>query len=317
MKKPIWGTFALLAAVLFLCSCAEFAPGSARDNMSKTFRVAQGGKLSLDSDTGSIEVSSGTTEEVRVDVEREIRGATDEEAMERLKELRIDFRQDGKDVHIFARRPGDDFFGGHWGNRLRLRFMVTVPGKYDLDLRTGGGSISVNDLEGNILARTSGGSLRFGQIKGSVKGHTSGGSITLDGGSGSMEVNTSGGGIRIGKVYGPVIAHTSGGSISVDEVQGMVQASTSGGSVSATITRQPEGDCELSTSGGSIHARLSRDLNLDLSARTSGGSVRTNLPITVQGEVGRNRLEGRMNQGGPRLQLHTSGGSISIDEFRN
>jgi len=311
--KKIWIVLAIIATTFFSAACDEFAPGSARDTVQKSFKVAPGGKLFLDSASGSIEVWADGNDLVRVAVDREFRGATDAEAARDLQQQQIDFRQDGNDVYIEARRPGDPF---SWGNRLRLRYRITVPEKYNLDLKTGGGSINVNDIDGTVSARTSGGSLNFGQVKGSVTAHTSGGSITLQGGSGPMEVNTSGGSIRIGKVYGPVHAHTSGGSISVEEVQGQIQASTSGGSVHATITRQPEGDCELSTSGGSIHAQVSRNLDLNISARTSGGRVKTDLPITVQGEVGRNRLEGRMNQGGPQLRLHTSGGSISIDEAR-
>jgi DUF4097 and DUF4098 domain-containing protein YvlB len=302
---------ALLAAAMVSSACYELSLGSARDTVQKTFRVEPGGKLFLQSDTGSVEVNSAGSDEVRIDVEREVRGASDAEAQQDLAQLRLDFRQEGRDVYIEAKR--DHSFGFNWGNRLRLRFAITVPAKYSLDVKTGGGSITVRDLEGDVQARTSGGSLHFGQIRGSVSGHTSGGSITVEGGSGPMQVNTSGGSIRVGKVNGPVKAHTSGGSISVDEVQGDIQASTSGGSVNATITKQPQGDCELRTSGGSVHARLARNLNLDLSARTSGGSVRTDVPITVQGEVNRSRVEGKMNQGGPRLLLHTSGGGISID----
>jgi len=318
MKRTPWQgiSFALLfTTALLSAACYDVSLGSAADSVHRSFRVEPGGKLFLESDLGSIEVSSGGINEVRVDVEREVRGATDEEAEERLKNLHMDFRQEGNDVHIQVKRP-DDFLGSRWGNRLRLRFVVMVPDRYNLDLKTGGGSIKVNDLEGTIAARTSGGSLHFGHINGSVSGQTSGGGITLDGGTGPMEVETSGGSIRIGRVAGPVKAHTSGGSIKVEEVQGAIQASTSGGGVDATITRQPEGDCELRTSGGSVHASLSRDLNLELSAKTSGGSVSTDLPINVQGERSRNRLEARLNQGGPRLILQTSGGSISINEVR-
>ena len=315
MKKWISISLICLLAAFASSACDEFLLGSARDNVQKTFRVEQGGNLFLDSDSGSVEVTSEGIDEVRVTVDREARGATEAEAEQTLKQQRIDFRQDGKDVYIQARRPGGSFFGNSWGNRLQLRFVILVPGRYNLDLKTGGGSIRVNDLEGTVLARTLGGSLHFGQIKGSVNGHTSGGSITLEGGSGPLDVDTSGGSIRIGKVYGPVKAHTSGGSISVDEVQGTIEASTSGGSVNATITRQPEGDCELRTSGGSIRARLRPDLDLNLQAETMGGTVQTDIPVTVQGKISRNRLEAKMNHGGPRLLLHTLGGSISINEM--
>jgi len=305
----------LIMAALLTTACYEFSLGSASDNVHKTFRVEPGGKLTLDSDSGSIEVSSGGRGEVRVDVEREASGSSDSEAAEILSRLQLDFRQDGNDVYIQAKSRKDNFFG-LGGRRLRLRFVVMVPDNYNLDLKTGGGSISVNDLEGTVMARTSGGSLKFGYIKGPVTGRTSGGSIHLEGGQGPLDAQTSGGSIHIGRVNGPVKAHTSGGSIHVEEVQGTIEATTSGGGISATISMQPEGDCELSTSGGSIHARLSRDLNLNVLAKTSGGSVRTDLPIETQEERKQSRLEGRLNQGGPRLVLATSGGGISIDELK-
>jgi DUF4097 and DUF4098 domain-containing protein YvlB len=305
-------SFAILfVGALLSIGCDEISLGSVRDEVHKTFRVESGGKLVVDSDLGSIDVSSGGMDQVRIDIEREVRGATNEEVEQVLQELRLDFRPEGNDVFVQARYPGSHS-GFNRGGRLRLRFVILVPNKYNLELKTGGGSISVKDLQGTVQARTSGGSLQFGRINGSVNGRTSGGSISLEGGSGPVEVETSGGSIRIGKANGPVKAHTSGGGISVEEVQGMIEASTSGGSVEAMISRQPEGDCELSTSGGSIRARLSRDLNLNLFAKTSGGSVRTDIPVTVQGEISRSRLEAKMNQGGPSLRLHTSGGSISI-----
>jgi DUF4097 and DUF4098 domain-containing protein YvlB len=301
----------LLAGTLAWTGCSEISLGSVQDNVQKSFRVEPGGNLTLDSDSGSIEINSSALDEVHVDVEREVRATTNAQADRVLKQLDLEFRQEGKNVYIRARHPSGSFFG--FGNPLRLRFSITVPRKYNLDLKTRGGSIHVRDLEGTVVAGTSGGSLHFGRIDGSVKGHTSGGSINLEEGSGPLEVDTSGGSIRIGQVNGPVTAHTSGGSISVEEVQGKIQASTSGGHISATISKQPEGDCELKTSGGSIRVRLSRSLNVNLLASTSGGSVRADIPLTVQGEISRSRLEAKMNQGGPQLLLHTSAGNISID----
>ena len=301
----------LFAGALLTSGCDEMLRGSARDYVHKSFRVEPGGRLVLDSDSGSIEVSSGGMDQVRVDVERELRGSSDLEAEQNLKQMRLDFRQDGNDIHIYARRP-EDRFSANWGSRLRLRFVVLVPDRYDLDLKTGGGSINVNDLEGTVRAKTLGGSLNFGHIQGALDGETSGGSITLAGGTGPVNVETSGGSIKIGRVQGPVKAHTSGGSVAVEEVQGRIKATTMGGSVRATLTSQPDGDCELSTSGGSIHASLNRNLDLNLDASTSGGSVRTDIPVTTQGEISKRRLNGRMNAGGPNLRLHTLCGNFTI-----
>ncbi len=302
----------ILVLTLALTGCEEMMmSGGIEDKVAKSFQVQPGGKLTLDSSMGSIEVLSTSANEVKINVERIARTHDQREANEILKDLTMDFRQQGNDILIEARYRGDWHNWG--GSRLQLKYMIQVPRKYSVDLKTGGGSIQVSDLEGNVVAKTSGGSLHFGEINGVVNGRTSGGSITLDRGTGAVDVDTSGGSIQIGKVAASVKAHTSGGSITLDEVMGTVQASTSGGSVSATLTNQPEGDCELTTSGGSVHVKLRKNLNLNLRADCSGGSIHTDIPVTVQGEISRHKLQAKLNGGGPDLYLHTSGGGISIE----
>jgi hypothetical protein len=98
---------------------------------------------------------------------------------------------------------------------------------------------------------------------------------------------------------------TSGGSISVRNAAAAVDASTSGGSVKATFVAQPAGDSELSTSGGRVTVRLADGLGFDLRAR-SGVGVDSELPVEdAEQEPG--RLDGRINGGGPRLELRSSG----------
>jgi hypothetical protein len=314
MKSILRGLIVLntLFLALFLTGCEEVMMlGGVEDKVTKSFMVQPGGQLTVDSSLGSIEVLSTSGNEVKIDVERTAKAHNQSEANEILKDLTMDFRQQGNDVLVEARYRGANWH--NWGGRLQLKYRIQVPRKYSVDLKTGGGSIQVSDLEGNVVAKTSGGSLHFGEINGSVHGRTSGGSITLDGGSGAVDVDTSGGSIQIGKVAASVRAHTSGGSVSLDEVMGTVQASTSGGSVSATLTKQPEGDCELTTSGGSVHVKLRKNLNLNLRADCSGGSIHTDIPVTVQGELSRHKLQAKLNNGGPDLYLHTSGGGISIE----
>ncbi len=50
-------------------------------------------------------------------------------------------------------------------------------------------------------------------------------------------------------------------------------------------------------------------------ARTTNGSVRTDFPITVQGTLRKNRLDGEINGGGAALELRTTNGSIRIEEL--
>ena len=72
----------------------------------------------------------------------------------------------------------------------------------------------------------------------------------------------------------------------------------------------------MRTSGGGITLTLIPDIAVDLEAKTSGGHVSTDFEVesTIQGKVPKNRLEGRINGGGPLLKLRTSGGSIRLQK---
>jgi DUF4097 and DUF4098 domain-containing protein YvlB len=320
------------ALLLFLASCGihSVAWDGTTDSIEESFNVKPGGRLTVEADLGSIEVKTSTADRVEVEVVRGVNATRPERVAELRSELRISMDQAGNDVHVVARLPHrGDFWHGGW-NRYRLRFLVTVPRVYNVDLKTSGGAIDVSDLEGRVKSETSGGPLRFGEIRGPVWGRTSGGGITLTGCVGDADVETSGGGINIGEVdgtvrastsggpinikqaRGDVEAETSGGGIHVEEVRGSIKASTSGGGVFARLTEQPQGDCRLQTSGGSIEVELASDIRANLDAETSGGRVRVDFPVTLQGEMNSRSVRSELNGGGPDLYLRTSGGGIRI-----
>jgi len=317
----------ILAFTFALAACAR---ADIEDTISESFDVGPGGLLTVDSDLGSIEVKANRGRGVRVEVVRTVDTNNRSRAEDVLENLEISFDQSGDDVTVTARFDSER--KQWWRNRnpLRLRYIIEVPRQYNVDLKTAGGSISVDDLQGKVRSRTSGGSLKFGDIEGPVHGRTSGGSITLKGCEGEADVKTSGGSITVGQVSGPVQAHTSGGSIRidraagdvvaetsggsirVDEVFGSINAGTSGGSVTARITRQPGADCRLTTSGGSVTVHMSGDVRADIDASTSGGRVISELDVEIEGERKKKSLRGELNGGGPEIYLRTSGGNIYL-----
>ncbi len=321
-KAVLTGSLAVfLMLFTSMCSMADY-----EDTVKKSFNVSNGGLLTIETDRGSIEIS--THDKAVVDVEL-VRKLGSESLVDNVI---TDMQHEGANVTIQTKVKKSLL---NFSRDIKLKYLVTVPKEYNLDLSTAGGSISVDDLNGKVDVKTSGGSLAFGNINGPVNGKTSGGSIKLQeckgtvmvntsGGSisigqvkGDVEAKTSGGSIKIDKASGSVIAKTSGGSIKIEEVMGDIQASTSGGSVTAHITEQPGGDCSLTTSGGSVKIHLSESIKANVDAKTSGGKVITDLPVktTVQGEVKKNHLQGTINGGGPELYLRTSGGNIYINEI--
>lgn len=314
LKKWVYITI-ILGLTLGLSGCLEEAAASTEDVLTRSFEVGEGGTLTMDVHGASIEVDTGKGNVVKVKVIRTAKTSSESKAKEIFDKYEIDFNHSGKDVTIEAEYDrGNRIFSG-MGRYLRIRFLVTVPQTYNLDVKTSGGSISVDEITGDVKAKTSGGSLKFAHVKGPVWARTSGGSITLEGCEGNADVTTSGGSIHIGKVHGEVTAITSGGSIKVKEVMGTINARTSGGSVSASISKQPEGDCRLTTSGGSVTVHLAEDIKVDLDAKTSGGRVYTDFPVTIRGVISKRHLKAEINGGGPELYLRTSGGSIRIDKL--
>lgn len=331
MKTSIF--FGLLAILTFVLTIPALRAGI-DDTIRKSYDVRPGGWLKIESERGSIEVSTSGSNKVDIEVIRDVDTFSDDEAREILDNFEIEFRQSGNDILIQAKfLKKYTSFWDQIRNRLKIKFIVTVPKKFNVDLLTAGGSISVDDLEGEVKSHTSGGSLHFGNIIGPVYGKTSGGSITLEGCEGNAEVRTSGGSITIGNVNGDVLARTSGGSIKIQEAQGTVDAvtsggsikvqevmgtinaTTSGGSITASITRQPASDCALKTSGGGITLNMAEGISANLDAKTSGGRVTTEFPVTVQGELKKNEIRAKINGGGPNLYLRTSGGNIKLFKY--
>ena len=167
-----------LASVL----AATTAIADLRDTIEKSFPVAPGGWLNLETDKGAIEVQ--TSPEPRVDVLVELHADTgsDREARKILDKFSVDIGRFESEIRVEARFDSDrSSFWDRGRKRLKVRFIIQVPQQYNLTLRTSGGDINVADIEGDVSARSSGGSLRFGNITGSLDAMTSGGSIRVEG----------------------------------------------------------------------------------------------------------------------------------------
>ncbi len=313
------------------------------DTLQKSFTVSPGGLFNLDTERGSIEVKGKSGNSVNIKV------------LNKVKNFEVKFKKKGNDIFVTGNFEGGAFtklwYKFMW-HLTDLRFEITVPSRYNIDINTFGGRISVEDVEGEVRSKTSGGGLRFSEIRGPVTGKTSGGSIELSKCTGMVNIETLGGTIQIEKADGDVKSHTtggsiniksvngniiadtfggrinvrevngsvdvktSGGSIDVQELNGSLDAETFGGSINAQLLNQPGKKCRLSTTGGGVIVSLPNSIAMDLDAETSGGSVISDFPVTAQikGEIKRSVLKGKINGGGPVMYLRTSGGNIHIEK---
>jgi DUF4097 and DUF4098 domain-containing protein YvlB len=319
---------AAVAAVLALLAVSA-AQASINNTVRKNFNVAEGGTLIIDTDLGDITVNPAAGG-VTIEVLRRARTSSQSKANDLFRDFDLAFAQEGNNVRVTGKYDKPFRWFDFFGNDLDVKFVVTVPARYNVQLRTSGGDVHVGDLNGEVNAKTSGGDLDLGHIGGVVEAHTSGGDVNLAASRAEIRISTSGGDVSVGDAAGTVsartsggdieirraatdlVAHTSGGSISIGEAHGSIDASTSGGSISAHLVQQPRGNSQLKTSGGGITLSIGPSVAVDLDAHTSGGDIETDVPVTLLGKQSESTLNGKLNGGGPRVVLRTSGGDIRL-----
>jgi hypothetical protein len=194
-------------------------------------------------------------------------------------------------------------------NNESISFEVLIPSQFNIDISTSGGSIKIDEIEGNLNGSTSGGSISLNNLGGDVDVRTSGGSISINECGGTIKARTSGGSVTAKNSTGIIELRTSGGSMNLDNISGELDASTSGGSIRANMLKL-EGNLSLRTSGGSINASLPAELGLDLDLK--GNNVVVQLQ-NFTGETKRNSVNGSMNGGGHKVSMRTSGGTVRLN----
>ncbi|HLT79797.1 MAG TPA: hypothetical protein VKZ86_02140 [Cyclobacteriaceae bacterium] len=122
----------------------------------------------------------------------------------------------------------------------------------------------------------------------------------------SCRLNTSGGSIELKGVRGGQKLETSGGSVRVQDVRGNTEARTSGGSIKINSYA---GRLSAHTSGGSIDLSNAQG---ELKVNTSGGSIDiSNVKGSVEASTSGGGIRADVASLDKYLKLRTSGGSIT------
>jgi len=199
------------------------------------------------------------------------RGATEAQADARLEQIVLSLEQDGNRVTL-AYRTSDQTADVR--RYCGVDFLVALPVRADVELRTSNGAIAGKDLVGTLTAQTSNGAIEVTNVQGDLRLDTSNGAVRARGVEGAIDIETSNGAIQY-----------------------------QGRPVGATHT--------LRTSNGRIDVTLPGDIALLVSAHTSNGTISTNLPLT--GDTQGTDWSALLNPPSAAvLNLSTSNGSIWI-----
>jgi len=211
------------------------------------------------------------------------------------------------EVHALAARNGDVSVtavrSARKSNPAEVRFEVVPhaggvticavypapPGQQANECRSGGGGRSstrdndtvvdftVHVPRGvNFIGRTVNGSVNGDSLQGNAEGYTVNGSVALT-------------------------------------AMGLTRANTVNGSITSSMGRAdwPDG-ASFKTVNGEITLRIPATANAELHARSVNGNIRSEFPVAVTGQINRRSLDGTIGSGGPKLDLSTVNGSISL-----
>jgi hypothetical protein len=263
----------------------------AEEVVSKSFKTGKAPRLIVEMFNGGIEIVAKNEESVEAKVTKKGWGSTDEEAKEQLKEVDVNFSQEGETIHVVARQKEKDRPNVHAGASAEIQ----VPAGAVLDMRTGNGSVTVTGGNGNKKIHSSNGAIRLKENGGTANLDTSNGAIVVSGGTGQMQLKTSNGRIDVHADKATVTAHSSNGGV---RFRGTLVA----------------GDHSFHTSNGGISIVLPAEAQFRVNAKTSLGQISSDF-FTVKktrGSLGQHVETTIGANPSLSISLQTSNGGISI-----
>ena len=128
-----------------------------------------------------------------------------------------------------------------------------------------------------------------------------------------LRLRTAGGDITVANVVGSVVASTTNGSITGTALGGGVDARSTNGRITMDLAAISKDPVDLRAVNGQIALTLPSTAGANLEATCTNGAIDiADLPFQLTGEQSKRRARGRLNDGGPPVEVTTTNGDIHI-----
>jgi DUF4097 and DUF4098 domain-containing protein YvlB len=251
-----------LALLISVCAFA--------DEWTKTFPVSGNPEIRVETEDGSVMVRVWDEHRITAHV-------TTSGWRIAPGEIAVQEYQTGDRVRLVVTQPHRNF-NFSLGNR-RIRIDLQVPRQIASDIRTGDGSISIEDVVGDTRLHTGDGRIDATSVRGSLRAETGDGHISV---RGRLEM---------------LMLHSGDGAIEAEVSEG----SRMGGS------------WNVETGDGHVTLRLPRNFAANLDANSGDGAISVDLPSTSPyGDRQRNHVRAAINGGGPTFSIRSGDGAINV-----
>lgn len=297
----------ILVLLIVLLALFGFARDVSSDKMiQKTFNVSAEETLDIDLKSGGpIHIKGWQNQQVDIVVRFKNGNARD---------WKITFNKTEEGVEVESRYTGTR--SKRYGSPA---FDIKVPSRFNLKVRTMGGGITIDGVEGSFKGKTMGGALTLSHLKGEIDLKTMGGEVTLTDSDIDGKVKTMGGRVLFENVVGDVKGSSMGGNViyknvksrSGDSTGKVVSITTMGGAIN--VSDAPQG-AKVTTMGGDIHIKSAREF---IKAKTMGGDITIDsidgwVKATTMGGNVQVTMTGNPAKGDRHVTLSSLGGDITL-----
>ena len=270
-------------------------------DIQKVFDVKSGGNLLMDDVRGDVTIRTWKKNKVQIHEIKRMDIFTKIEAQAAMKESKSGYIQQGNTVRV-----GGPAFDRKW---IQSKFDIFVPVKFNCDIKTHGGDLSVTGIKGSLNAATGGGDIRLMEIDGPVKTKTGGGDIEISRTTQEVTAKTGGGDVNVSYSSGPVNVTTGGGDITISETKNQVEVRTGGGDAEI---RKTQGNVKVKTGGGEIEVY---DATGEVTAQTGGGEISIrNVTGNLLATTGGGDIEAQTVGG--TINAKTGGGTVDLKDIQ-
>jgi TonB family protein len=308
------------------------APGGPRlgKDLNGVLDTKENLTLRLNTDLGSVRIVSlerGASPTVRYSVHIET-DAREPLASQLLEHYALNAKSTPSGIEITGNVP-PQLLRSPNSAQFWVRFEVTVPASFGLDVNTGAGDIQTADVGGAATLVTEGGNIVTGQLATNplensekhshahsthppaARLQTQGGHIQVEGAAGDLIAFTAGGHINTGFIHGEANLHSGGGHIRAAGIGGKAELTTEGGNItvgkagSFVAVKTGGGQIDFGEVRGSVHAQTGGGgirvmyVSGPMDVESSGGSIcLTRVSGAVRAETGSGTITAWINPEG-------------------
>ncbi|MGC2698457.1 MAG: DUF4097 family beta strand repeat-containing protein [Candidatus Angelobacter sp.] len=324
-------TKALVLLIAILSIAALPLPAATTGHFERTLQVSGTVELEVTSGSGNITVHQGGAASVYVSAKIHANSGSSwlfgsgnvDERIHKI-EQNPPVEQQGNTIHIGRIEDRE------LTRNISIDYDVTVPPQTKLTSHTGSGDQVISGLQLPMTAKTGSGNITVERLSADSRVSSGSGDLTIRSVKGVLYCETGSGNIHAEDIAGDVFANTGSGDVDVRQSGGgSVKAQTGSGNIKLHGVKgglradagsgdiqaegEPTSDWRLGAGSGNITLKVPTQASFNIDARTSSGTLRVNHPVTMQGTVARNHIQGKVGNGGVLLDVHTGSGDIQVD----